>query len=231
MTSFLLGAIAMVAAALAFALAPLLRRHGADTAPVRHRDWSAIAIGLLFPTVAALLYAAVGAPRAVLAPAGPPVAEGSADIGPAQIEAMVNRLAARLKDDPDDVDGWRMLAHSYETLRRFDAAVDAYRHLLALEPNNPNELANAAVALGMTLNQDLSGEPERLIDRALAINPDHVQALALKGSAAYERGDYAQAIGPWKKILAMVPGDSDIGRSIGASVEKAESLAARDRTR
>ena len=139
--------------------------------------------------------------------------------------------AARLKTEPDDADGWRMLAHSYETLRRFDAAVDAYRHLLALEPNNPNELANAAVALGMTLNQDLSGEPERLIDRALAINPDHVQALALKGSAAYERGDYAQAIGPWKKILATVPGDSDIARSIAASVQKAESLATKKRAR
>jgi cytochrome c-type biogenesis protein CcmH len=231
MTSFLLGAIAMVAAALAFALAPLLRRPGADTAPARHRDWSAIAVGLLFPTAAVLLYAAVGAPQAVLAPVAPQVQDGAAAIGPAQIEAMVSRLAARLKNDPEDVDGWRMLAHSYETLRRFDAAVDAYRHLLALEPNNPNELANAAVALGMTLNQDLSGEPERLIDRALAINPNHVQALALKGSAAYERGDYAQAIGPWKKLLAMVPGDSDIGQSIGASVKKAESLAAKDKAR
>jgi cytochrome c-type biogenesis protein CcmH/NrfG len=231
MTSFLLGAIAMVAAALAFALAPLLRGHGTDTAPVRHRDWSAIAIGLLFPTAAVVLYAAVGAPQAVLAPAAPQVQDDAAAVGPAQIEAMVSRLATRLKNDPEDVDGWRMLAHSYETLRRFDAAVDAYRHLLALEPNNPNELANAAVALGMTLNQDLSGEPERLIDRALAINPHHVQALALKGSAAYERGDYAQAIGPWKKILAMVPSDSDMARSIGASVQKAESLAAKDKAR
>ena len=148
-------------------------------------------------------------------------------IGPAQIEAMVNRLAERLKNEPDDAEGWRMLAHSYETLRRFDAAVDAYRHLIALEPNNANELTDAAVALGMTLNQDLSGEPERLIDRALAINPNHVQALALKGSAAYERGDYAQAIPPWKRILAMVPQDSDMARSIGASVEKAEALAAK----
>ena len=134
---------------------------------------------------------------------------------------------AQLENEPDDADGWRMLAHSYETLRRFDAAVEAYRHLIALEPNNANELTDAAVALGMTLDQDLSGEPERLIDRALAINPNHVQALALKGSAAYERGDYAQAIPPWKKILAMVPQDSEMARSIAASVAKAETFAAK----
>jgi cytochrome c-type biogenesis protein CcmH len=220
MTSFLLGAIAMVALALAFALAPLLRRDAAAAGPAskRERDWSAIAVGLLLPTAAVALYAALGTPQALLAPRA---------IGPAQIEAMVNRLAARLKAEPDDADGWRMLAHSYETLRRFDAAVEAYRHLIALEPNNPNELTDAAVALGMTLNQDLSGEPERLIDRALAINPNHVQALALKGSAAYERGDYAQAILPWKKILAMVSQDSEMARSIAASVAKAEALAAK----
>jgi cytochrome c-type biogenesis protein CcmH len=224
MTSFLLGAIALVAIALAFALAPLLRRHAAGPAPRHDRDWSAIAVGLLLPATAVVLYAAIGTPQAVLAP--PAQAEAPA-IGPAQIEAMVNRLAERLKTEPDDAEGWRMLAHSYETLRRFDAAVDAYRHLIALEPNNANGLTDAAVALGMAMNQDLSGEPERLIDRALAINPNHVQALALKGSAAYERGDYAQAIPPWKKILAMVPRDSEMARSIAASVEKAEALAAR----
>jgi cytochrome c-type biogenesis protein CcmH/NrfG len=225
MTSFLLGAIALVAIALAFALAPLLRRHPAGPAPRHDRDWSSIAIGLLLPAAAVALYAAVGAPQAVLAPAAAPA------IGPAQIEAMVNRLAERLKNEPDDAEGWRMLAHSYETLRRFDAAVEAYRHLIALEPNNANGLTDAAVALGMTMNQDLSGEPERLIDRALAINPHHVQALALKGSAAYERGDYAQAIAPWKKILAMVPQESEMARSIAASVEKAEALAAQPERR
>jgi cytochrome c-type biogenesis protein CcmH len=224
MTSFLLGAIALVAIALAFALAPLLRRHTAGPAPRRDRDWSPIAIGLVLPPAAVALYAAIGTPQAVLAP---PAQADAPAIGPAQIEAMVDRLAERLKTEPDDAEGWRMLAHSYETLRRFDAAVDAYRHLIALEPNNANGLTDAAVALGMAMNQDLSGEPERLIDRALAINPNHVQALALKGSAAYERGDYAQAIPPWKKILAMVPQDSEMARSIGASVEKAEALAAK----
>jgi cytochrome c-type biogenesis protein CcmH len=227
MTSFLLGAIALVAIALAFALAPLLRRHPAAPAARPNRDWSPIAIGLVLPVAAVALYAAIGTPQAVLAP---PQAEAPA-IGPAQIEAMVSRLAERLKNEPDDVEGWRMLAHSYETLRRFDAAVEAYRHLIVLEPNNANGLTDAAVALGMAMNQDLSGEPERLIDRALAINPNHVQALALKGSAAYERGDYAQAIPPWKRILAMVPQDSEMARSIGASVEKAEALAAKNSSR
>lgn len=87
-------------------------------------------------------------------------------------------------------------------------------------------LTDYSVTLAMSLNQSLSGEPERLIDRALAIDPNHVQALALSGSAAYERGEYAKTIGPWKKTLAMVPADADIVQSITASVSKAEALAA-----
>lgn len=237
MTSFLFAAAALVALALSFVLPPLLRTEaGAHPGAASSRS-SAIAVGLGVPVLAVALYAAIGSPQALLAPPSAPVAaapdasdapDTAPRIGPAQIEAMVTRLAERLKTEPDDVDGWRMLAHSYETLRRFDAAVDAYRHLMQLEPKNADVLTDCAVALAMTLNQDLSGEPERLIDRALAINPNHVQALALKGSAAYEHGDYAKALPPWKKILAMVPPESDMAKSIGASVAKAESLADRD---
>jgi cytochrome c-type biogenesis protein CcmH/NrfG len=228
MIAFSLAAAALIALALAFVLPPLVRKEagGAASLPPRGSAW---AVGLGLPVAAAVLYAALGTPQALLAPAAvpdAPAADGAAGaIGPAQIEAMVARLADRLKKEPDDVDGWRMLAHSYETLRRFDAAVDAYRHLMALEPNNADVLTDCAVALAMSLNQDLVGEPEKLIDRALAINPNHVQALALKGSAAYEHGDYARAIGPWKRILATVPPDSDMAKSIAASVKKAEALA------
>ena len=231
MTPFLLAAAAMVALALSFVLPPLLRAQAGVHPALARRRRSAVAVGLGLPMIAATLYAALGTPQALLAPSPTPAVaaapDGPPQIGPAQIEAMVARLAERLKNEPGDVDGWRMLAHSYETLRRFPAAVDAYRHLMALEPKNADVLTDCAVALAMTLNQDLSGEPEQLIDRALAINPNHVQALALKGSAAYEHGDYAQALPPWKKLLAMVPPGSDIAKSIAASVAKAEQRAGR----
>jgi cytochrome c-type biogenesis protein CcmH len=215
MTAFLLTAALMLALALAFVL-PVLLRAGPD-GPRRR---PALAAGLALPLAAIFLYAMLGTPKALLPP--PP----ATSIGPAQIDAMVNRLADRLKANPADADGWRKLARSYETLQRFDAAVDAYKHLLALEPDNADVLTDYAVTLAMSLNQSLSGEPERLIDRALAIDPNHVQALALSGSAAYERGEYAKAIGPWKKILAMVPANADIAQSISISVAKAEALAA-----
>lgn len=208
MSGFIVAAGGMLAGGLGFVVPPLWRKQ-------RALAWT---LALLLPVGAVSLYAMLGNPNGLQ-----PAPEAVAEVGPAQVEQMVSRLAARLAQQPDDAAGWRMLARSYETLGRFDQATDAYRRLLALEPENPDVMVDYAVALGMTLNSSLTGEPEALLARALALNPNHLQALALSGSAALERGDVANAVKPWKKILALVPADSDIGRSIAASIAKAQA--------
>lgn len=185
----------------------------------------ALLVALAVPLLALFLYAMLGNPNGLRPRPAPAEAAPAAAVGQEQIEAMVGRLAARLKTQPDDVNGWRMLSRSYETLRRFDQAADAYRHLLALEPKNTDAMLDYAVVLGMTLNGSLIGEPEALIARALAIDPHHVQALALAGSAALERGDGQGAVRQWKKILALVPESSEMARSIADSIAKAEARA------
>lgn len=199
---------------------------GAPVGPVQRGTAAVVALGMAL--VAGAVYQAVGTPKALDPEAVAPVVSAPAqaqDVGPAQIEAMVARLAERLKTQPDDLKGWRMLARSYETLRRFDQAVLAYQRLQQLAPNDAEVLVDHAVALGMSAGQTLTGEPERLLRQALNIDPTNVQALALVGSAAFERRDYAGAIKPWQQLLALAPPDSDIARSITASIAKAQTLA------
>ena len=223
MTGFILIAGVMLACSLGFVLPVLLRREaGGNGEPAPRQRWPLVLIVAAVPALAASLYAGIGNPKGLLPPPESVPAFAAGTVGPEQIESMVTRLAQRLAKQPDDADGWRMLARSYETLRRFDQAADAYRHLLALEPQNPDLLVDYAVVLGMTLNRTLVGEPETLIGRALAMDPNHIQALALSGSAALERGDVANAVKPWKKILALVPADSDIGKSIAENIAKAQ---------
>jgi cytochrome c-type biogenesis protein CcmH/NrfG len=224
MTSFVLIAAAMLALALCFPLLPLRRPCLSGVATPRQR-WPALLVLALLPALAVGLYLQLGNPKALQAQAEAAPAPAGAEVGPEQVENMVARLAARLKTQPNDAAGWRRLVRSYETLRRFELAADAYRHLLALEPNDPDLLVDYAVVLGMSLDHSLSGAPLAQIQRALAIDPNHLQALALLGSAALERGDAANAIKPWKRILALVPADSDIGKSISASIAKAEAQA------
>lgn len=146
----------------------------------------------------------------------------------AQIEGMVQRLAERLKHDPDDAAGWRMLVRSYETLNRFDEAVQAWQRLFQLTPPNADQLTEYAVTLGMARGQRLAGEPEQILEEVLKRDPRHVQALALAGSAAYERHDYDRAIQRWQQLLSNTPPDDEVRGRIEAQMDKARELAAAD---
>lgn len=224
MAAFFVTAAALLLAALAFVLAPLARNPaGAAGAGGKHWPYwrSALPVALTPPLLAALLYAALGNPAALLP--GQQLVEEAA---PPQVEAMVARLAARLKDNPRDAEGWRMLARSYETLRRFDQAAEAYRQLLTAEGESADLLTDYAVVLGMANGQRLSGEPQKILERALALDPQHMQALALLGSAALERSEYESALRHWKKILNLAPSGSGIAQSIEQSIRRVEAQIA-----
>jgi cytochrome c-type biogenesis protein CcmH len=196
--------------------------------PPAPQRWPGAVLALGFSSAAIFLYAALGTPAGLLAtptaPAAPATAGNPPPVTDSQIAAMVQRLADRLKANPDDAEGWRKLARSYETLRRFDLAVQAYARLLALTPETPDLLTDYAVTLAMSQDQRLTGAPEKLIERALRLDPRHIQALALSGSAAFEREDYAGAMAAWEKILAnLQPGD-EMAASITANISKARAL-------
>ncbi|HTD89950.1 MAG TPA: c-type cytochrome biogenesis protein CcmI [Burkholderiales bacterium] len=184
---------------------------------------SAIVVGIAVPLVAVALYFAVGNPRA-LAPVALPT-DATKEITPQQIEAMVAKLAQRMKQNPDDPQGWAMLAKSYAVMGRFDDAVAAYVKAVERLPNDANLLTDYADALAMAHGQSLEGEPEALIMRALKIDPDHVKSLALAGTIAFDKKDYAAALKHWEKAATLVPADSEMARGIAASVAEARGLA------
>ncbi|HSC94461.1 MAG TPA: c-type cytochrome biogenesis protein CcmI [Burkholderiales bacterium] len=180
---------------------------------------AAIAAGIAIPVASILLYLAVGNPGALA-----PESE-SHGITRAQIESMVDRLAARMKENPEDATGWVMLGRSYAVLDRFPEAASAYANAVKRSPPDAQLLADYADALAMAQGRRLQGEPERLIAKALAIDPRNVKALALAGTAAFENKDFKGAIVQWRKILDIVPADSDMANSIRDSIADAQQLA------
>jgi cytochrome c-type biogenesis protein CcmH len=148
-----------------------------------------------------------------------------ADAPPAmqQIEAMVDKLAERLKTTPDDVQGWTMLARSYTVLRRFNEAIPAYARAAELDPNNAGLLADYADAVAATQQTANNPKSMALIERALKADPKHFKALALSGSAAFDRGDYAVAISQWQKIAVQLPPDSELAPRVQAMIGDARA--------
>jgi cytochrome c-type biogenesis protein CcmH len=142
-----------------------------------------------------------------------------------EIEALVEKLAARLKENPENGEGWVMLAKSYRHFGRFREAAEAYANALSRLPPDATVLADYADVLAMAQGQRLQGEPEKLIARALELDPRHFKALALAGSVAYEKKDYATAAQYWERMLPLVPSDSEQARTIQANVDDARKLA------
>ena len=180
---------------------------------------AALVVGIAVPMLAVAVYFVTGAPGA-LSPR-PHEVEPTAE----QINAMVARLAAKLRENPDDIDGWKLLGRSYMVMGRFPEAVAAYAKAAEKAPRDAQLLADFADALAMTRGEKLAGEPEQLVLRALEVDPNNLKALALAGTAAYERQDFAKAAEFWGRMLPLVPADSEDARMISGNVEEAKKLA------
>jgi cytochrome c-type biogenesis protein CcmH len=187
--------------------------------------WSMMA-GLSGFVVALLAagYLLVGAPLALDPSAHSAGANAGTEITYEQIEAMTQKLAHRLKQQPDDVEGWTMLGRSYAVMGRHADAVPAFKQALALKPDDPNLLADYADALAVVNGRNLEGEPSRLIARALEIDPDHQKALSLAGTAAFLRKDFAGALRHWERLAQVAP-DGDFVRQIQRGIDEARRLA------
>ncbi len=178
----------------------------------------------LVASVAALLAALAGGAYYLFQDAQPPAAEEkpadpSHSLAPDKTADMAASLAARLAANPGDAEGWAMLARTYGALGRFGEAADAYARLAALLPDDAQVLADRADVLAMA-RRSFEGEPEKLVARALVLDPDNAKALAIAGNIAFERQDYAGASEKWQRLLAVAP-ESSMARALADRIAEA----------
>jgi cytochrome c-type biogenesis protein CcmH len=160
-------------------------------------------------------------------PAVPSMPNSSAPHGTEsdQMASMTDRLAQRLKDQPQDAEGWAMLARSYSVLGRHVEALVAYEKAIALRKDDPNLLADYADSLAMKNNRVLSGEPLKLVERVLKLDPRNLKALSMAGSEAFVRQDYAKAAQYWQQVVEFGPKDSPMVLQVLPNLEQAQKLA------
>ena len=227
MTLFVILSVALVAATLA-----ILFYRGPVVAHVTDPDTAAAAVArptrglvvglsVLVIAVAGGGYAWVGSPRLLpVTPDAPPGPGPSADV---QVAVMQERAEAK----PDDANGWMQAARAQAMLNHGPAAVGDYRKAAALRPNDANVLADLADMLAATGNGSLEGEPIQLVDKALAIDPNHVKALALKGSYAMTQRDFRTALAAWNQALKVAQPDDPIAQFLRSQLAAMREMAAR----
>jgi len=179
-----------------------------------------LAIAILLPACAVGLYIWLGAPAA-LDPQQRPAEVPNA----AQIEGMVERLAKKMESSPDDPQGWLMLARSYRVLGRNADAARAYSKAESAVAADPKLLTDYAEALALVHEGSLQGKPTELLTRALQLDPKHAPARMLLGAAAFQREDWAAAIGEWEKARAQYAADTEEARILDDSIARAREYA------
>lgn len=218
------------------ALAELVTRAAADlkadakaaSGPSRRPVIAAGIVAVTLPAVAVALYVALGTPLGLDAAVA--VAQGDPHKNNAEMSAMVDALAAKVRQRPDDATGWALLARSMGALGRYREAAEAYEHLARLAPGDPDVLADYADALAMAQGQTLAGKPYALVKEALKVDPRHRKSLALAGTASLDAGDYPASLGYWERLAnELPPGSEDETRTRAIIAEVRERAVAAGR--
>lgn len=218
---------AQIVAAVAPAAAPEPAGAAAAERPSLRLLLSLLAFVLLFGAAG---YAWLGNPAGLALVPGMQPAPAQAE-GPSQMPtqadfaAMADRLAERLKTTPDDAEGWTMLGRSYSVLERLPQALQAFQRVLALRPQDAQAHADVADALAMVNGRKLDGEPEQLVARALALDPDNAKALGLAGTIAFERGDAVTAARHWERAMKTAEPGSEMAGRLRSAVDEARQRA------
>lgn len=176
----------------------------------------ALALAVVFPIAAVVLYLQLGTPDA-LEPQDRP------GFTPQQVAAMVEQLASRMEQNPSDPQGWIILGRAYHALGRFEEAARALGKAVALAPGDARLLADYADAKAMAQGGKLEGEPLELVERALKLEPANVKALALAATAAEIRSDYPAAIGYWERLKVQFAQGSEDAKEVEGRIAEART--------
>ena len=142
--------------------------------------------------------------------------EAMAQLTPEQrqqtIRTMVEGLAARLADAPQDRAGWLRLANAWKVLGENANAADAYARADTLAPVDARILADWAEAHVRQLAPGAVPSPQAVavLERLEKAEPRNALALFYLGVAAEAAGNKPAALQRWKTLLALLPADAPI---------------------
>lgn len=125
------------------------------------------------------------------------------------IKSMVDALAVRMEQTPDDLDGWMRLARSYQTLGDLEKAGKAAERAVKLKPKAIEpKLELAEIQLAAAKSNRLPADFIETMRAVLALDPTNDQAMYYVGAAEAQDGHADKARKIWSQLLDILPQDS-----------------------
>ena len=178
-------------------------RPAAGSAPAQNTWALALTVAVLIPAGGFALYLYLGAPELPDAPfAGRNEALEQAAQTRSEMGGLLADLAERLRQTPDDLDGWALLARSYRSMDLPRESADAFARAVELSERAPSFLSAYGEMLVAAAGGQVTPEGRQAFEEALAKEPGDSRARYYIGVAKEQAGDKAGALADWQALVA-----------------------------
>ena len=162
------------------------------------RRITALSLGVAVILLSLGVYLRLGSPQLPDMPHSERMKAETARTG--EIGDMVERLAAKMRENPSDSKGWAMLARSYNVLGRPQDALGAYKHLLQIDSNDSDAWAGYGETMVIIAEGEVSPEAAAMFTNSLKANKNNPTARFYLGLAAEQQGNPKEAIAIWRDL-------------------------------
>jgi cytochrome c-type biogenesis protein CcmH len=184
-------------------------------------------ITVVVPLLAISMYMTLGAPDMLEFDSSKQASSGHAGQGKVpSMDEMLTKLQRHLQENPEDPQGWYMLARTYMGMQNFPKAIEAYETLLKLTGDDAGAMLALADAIAMSRHGDMQGRPAELIRKSLAKEPDNQVALWMSGLLEGQQGNYSRALEHLRRLESMLASDPEAQQNVQqliAELEKKQS--------
>jgi len=173
---------------------------------------AAVVAILLMPVAGLLIYGQLGSPSV---PDAPFAERGNVETGPAADAAghldmakAVSQVREHLKEHPDDLTGWLLLARSELSLGHYQDGVEAYRRAADLSGHRPDVVGDWGEAQVLAAGGKVTPEARQAFETALNDPETAPRSQYYLALAQMQRGDVKGAIEAWTNLAAKSPADA-----------------------
>ncbi len=177
----------------------------AKAKPKRPEQFVALGLAVMLPLLALGLYLHYGSPQL---PDQPLVARLEDPSHSQDLQVLVAKVEARLREHPEEGEGWEVIAPVYMSWRRYADAAEAFRQAARLLGELPKRLAGYGQALVLANNGVVTEDARKALERALVLDPKLIEPRLLLTIAKEQDGQFAAAAEGWRKMLADAPQDA-----------------------
>lgn len=162
------------------------------------RPFSMVLVLLSIPILSLGLYAYLGSPEL---PSLPHTSRETPSSAETQIQGLIQKVEARLKEAPDDGTGWDVIAPIYLRLGNYAKANAAYKNASRLLGESPKRLAGLIQSDILLKDGKVSQEAKSLCERLLQLEPNRVDARIWLTLAKEQAGQFEEALKEYKDLL------------------------------